>query len=69
VVPEPIFVRKKVITYVYLDPELEGRSGAQKHLIRMGPENTVRIQEKLRDIALAIGTPEGLLPPPATVIQ
>jgi hypothetical protein len=69
VVPEPIFVRKKVITYVYLDPELEGRSGVQKHLIRMGPKNTVRIQEKLREIALAIGTPVELLPPPATVIQ
>jgi hypothetical protein len=69
VIPEPVFVNKKVITYVYLDPGLESRSATQKHLMRMGPENTRKIQAKLREIALAIGIPNEDLPAPSVAFQ
>jgi hypothetical protein len=69
IVPEPVFVRKKVITYVYIDEDLEARSEAQKMLIRMGPENTMRIQSTLRELALAVGMRHEELPQPATALQ
>lgn len=53
-----ILIEKEVITYKMLDPRLEKLSAAQKHLFRMGPENTRIIQEKLREMALALGIPE-----------
>ena len=47
-------VEKKVISYIYVDPKLEKMSGAQKHLLRMGPENIKIIQDKLRDFAAGL---------------
>jgi hypothetical protein len=47
-------VRPKVF-YEYADPELESLDPAQKHLLRMGPANVRRIQEKLRELAGALG--------------
>jgi len=44
------------------DEELEDLSDAQKHLLRMGPKNTAKIQGKLREIAQALGVPENQLP-------
>ena len=44
------------------DEKLEDLSEAQKHLLRMGPQNTAKIQGKLREIALALGVPETELP-------
>ena len=44
------------------DPALENLTPAQKHLARMGPENTKVIQAKLREIAVAIGIPSDRLP-------
>ena len=44
------------------DEKLEDLSDAQKHLLRMGPKNTAKIQGKLREIALAMGVPENQLP-------
>ncbi|WP_426752996.1 DUF3014 domain-containing protein [Myxococcus sp. Y35] len=35
--------------YVYADPNLESLTAAQKHLLRMGPENLRRIQAKVRE--------------------
>jgi len=65
VVERPIQLREKVISYA-LEPsgdlQLESLSAAQKHLLRMGPKNTNRIQGKLRAIALALGVPEDQLP-------
>jgi len=58
VVEGDILIEKKVITYKMSDPRLEKLSGAQKHLFRMGPENTQIIQEKLREMASALGIPE-----------
>jgi len=54
-VVKDILLEKKIISYAMVDPELEGLSQAQKHLLRMGPENILRIQSKLREMALALG--------------
>ncbi|QSQ15585.1 DUF3014 domain-containing protein [Myxococcus landrumensis] len=43
--------------YVYVSPELEGLSAAQKHLLRMGPQNIRLIQAKLRELQTALGLP------------
>jgi hypothetical protein len=58
VVEEKIQVEKKVITYTMVDSKLESLSQAQKHLLRMGPENLRRIQAKLKEIAQALGFQE-----------
>lgn len=50
--------------YRFADPRLENLPAAQKQLIRMGPENTVRIQSALRAIAHALGIPDERLPQP-----
>lgn len=52
----------KGVNYLYADEDLEGMNEIQKHLLRMGPKNTRRIQQKLRDMALALGVPESQLP-------
>ena len=44
--------------YEYADQELEGLSPAQRHLLRMGPRNALRIQEKLREIQRGLGLAE-----------
>jgi len=62
IVERDIALRKKVVTYMYSNPELEHLNDAQKHLLRMGPENMQIIQEKLRAIALELGIPEYQLP-------
>jgi hypothetical protein len=62
VVDQPIALEKKVTTYVMVDPKLEQLSPAQKHLLRMGPENLQLIQAKLREIALALGFADAQLP-------
>ncbi|MCB1009481.1 MAG: DUF3014 domain-containing protein [Acidobacteria bacterium] len=43
--------------FVYADPELEALPAAEKHLLRLGPENVRRVQGKLRELARAIGLP------------
>ena len=50
----PLRLNAKVISYSLADKKLEALSPAQKHLLRMGPNNTVKIQEKLREIAQAL---------------
>ena len=51
------------IGYAFDDPDLEGLSAAQKHLLRMGPQNVRAIQGKLREIADYLGIPASRLPP------
>lgn len=63
VIEGDILLEEKVISYMMADPKLEQLSPAQKHLLRMGPENVRKIQAKLREIALALGIPENQLPP------
>jgi hypothetical protein len=49
-----ILLEEKVTTYTFADPQLEGLNDAQKHLLRMGPENVKKIQAKLREIKKAL---------------
>ena len=41
--------------YAYADPRLESLRPAQKQLLRMGPDNARIIQQKTREIAVALG--------------
>jgi hypothetical protein len=54
----------KGVDYLYVDAALEDLNEIQKHMLRMGPKNTRKIQQKLREIALALGVPEKQLPKP-----
>ncbi len=40
--------------YEYEDGRLEALSDAQKHLLRMGPDNALKVKRKLREIAAAL---------------
>ena len=51
------------MVYGFADPRLEELSPAQKHLLRMGPQNVQVIQKKLREIADYLGIPASRLPP------
>jgi hypothetical protein len=55
------------IVYAFADPRLENMSAAQKHLLRMGPENVQAIQGKLRVIADYLGIPAARLPRPSVL--
>ena len=63
-VEEDIVLEQAVATYQMADEDLEDLSDAQKHLLRMGPQNVRKIQSKLREMALALGVPENQLPNP-----
>lgn len=41
--------------YEYRDRRLEALSPAEKHLVRLGPENAGRVQDKLRELAATLG--------------
>ena len=64
IVEGDMVVQKGVVTYIYADSRLEKLSEAQKHLLRMGPENVRIIQEKLRELASEFGFPRDKLPSP-----
>jgi hypothetical protein len=66
VVEGPIALRSKGANYAYADPKLEQLTGAQKHLLRMGPRNMRAIQGKLREIARELGIPAERLPDTAS---
>ena len=55
VIEDRIYLKRDIVTYLFVDPELEELSSAQKHLLRMGPENIRTIQTKLREIAERLG--------------
>lgn len=55
VVKNDIQLEKKVVTYTMVDTDLESLSSAQKHLLRMGPENVRVIQGQLRSMAQSLG--------------
>jgi hypothetical protein len=46
----------------FADPALEALTPAQKHLARMGPTHLRAVQDKIREIALALGIPPDHLP-------
>ena len=43
------------VVWAYADPDLEARSPAAKHLMRIGPDNLLRLQDWLRTFAEASG--------------
>ena len=53
---------RKEAQFLYANPQLESLTPAQKHLMRMGPEQAARVQAKLRDLALALRIPRERLP-------
>ena len=44
-------------TYAYADASLESLRPVQKQMLRMGPDNLTRVQERLRQIKQALETP------------
>ncbi len=46
---------EKAINYCFVDGNIEGRSLAQKQLMRMGPRNQGLIQAKIRDLMRVLG--------------
>jgi len=62
VVDGDIRLKPKVVTYTMEDPALEGLGPAQKHLLRMGPKNVLKIQLKLRELGKTLGVPDVELP-------
>jgi hypothetical protein len=51
----PVAIRPKSVAYVFADQRLEELAPPQKQLLRMGPRNMRLIQNKLREIGLALG--------------
>lgn len=49
-----VALEKKVLSYAFADAELENLNPAQKHLLRLGPDNAARVQKKLRALAAAL---------------
>lgn len=60
----PLPVEPSGIGYRFADDRLEGLTGAQRHLLRMGPSNARLVQRAIRDLALALGIPASRLPAP-----
>lgn len=58
----PVALQPRGIVYGYQEAELESLTGAQKHLLRMGPRNARIVQDKLREIAAELGIPAARLP-------
>lgn len=55
-------VMRAQVRYEYAVPELEALRPAQKHLLRMGPDNARKVTAKLRELLVALGPspmPEG----------
>ena len=61
VVASPIRLERRMMSYVMTDPELENLSAAQKHLLRMGPENVRKTQAKIKEIKQAVNNPEEVI--------
>ena len=55
----PARVNQLVVTYAWADEELESLSAAQRHFLRMGPENVSLIQGKLGELRAALAAPPG----------
>jgi len=55
-IPEPpVELVPQGIAFAYADRTLEERTVAEKHLLRLGPDNALRVQAKLRALAGTLG--------------
>jgi hypothetical protein len=52
-----VLVMEEEGLYRFVDPTLEGQNEVEKHLLRMGPENTRRLQAKARELQAALRGP------------
>ena len=50
----PVDVLAASVSYTFAERELEGLSPAQRQLLRLGPGNARRVQDKLRALAAAL---------------
>ena len=50
----PARVEQLIVTYAWADDELEALSSAQRHFLRMGPDNVSLIQGKLGELRAAL---------------
>ena len=57
VVEGRITLRADSVNYTFVESRLEALSPAQKQLLRTGPENTKKVQSKLRELADALDLP------------
>lgn len=54
-IDEDAVLERKVVTYIYADPSIEGLSDVQRQLLRMGPDNLEKIRVKLEELGRALG--------------
>jgi len=54
VLEAPAQVEQLIVTYAWADDKLEALSGAQRHFLRMGPDNVSLIQDKLGELRAAL---------------
>ncbi|MCP5046310.1 MAG: DUF3014 domain-containing protein [bacterium] len=54
VMTEDILLEEKVTSYAFADDRLEALNDVQKQLIRMGPRNTGKILQKIRELRAAL---------------
>ena len=59
VIEEPIEVDTDIAAYKYHDERLEQLSPVAKQFLRLGPDNLMRLQAKVRELARAAGVPTG----------
>jgi hypothetical protein len=52
-----VLVERQGVTFVFADSRLENLGQVEKHLLRMGPRNTLLLQAKAREIQQALGLP------------
>jgi hypothetical protein len=53
----PAEVEQLVVTYAWADDKLEALSAAQRHFLRMGPDNVSLVQGKLGELRAALAAP------------
>lgn len=54
VIYDPIYLVRPKLYYKFSDPELESTSSINKQFLRMGPVNTMLIQQKITEIAVLL---------------
>src|SRR5262245_33913817 len=54
-IPADVALNEKVLSYGFVDPDIEALPPAQKQLLRMGPDNMRIVSTKLREIAVQLG--------------
>lgn len=50
VIQTPVKLVRPKVYYIFADPELEKLSAGQKIMVRIGPENAIKVKAKLREI-------------------